>query len=309
VRKWSEPVPLADVVRAAASEIEHYSRALVSIQPDIMVSGQAVADVVHLLAEIMENATTFSPGDTSVHIAGHRLTSGSVLLEIKDSGVGIPSSRLAEINRRLDNPPVVDVAVSQHMGLFAVSRLAARHGVRVRLQPATPRGLSALVWLPSGLTGSEAAPHAGDRRPSGHSGQRGAFRHAADNGRRGATGRTSGWFRPNRPSGRNMQGGVPNVAGLGATTGVPGLFAQSPPDGIGSRAFNMARTPAQSDRTPAGLPLRVPGEYLIPSAEQMMPRQATLPQRSPESARNRLSGFQRGSREGERPNAGEGATP
>jgi signal transduction histidine kinase len=164
VRKWSEPVPLADVARAATSEIEQYSRVVLNIQPGIAVSGQAAADVVHLLAEIIENATMFSPRDTPVHVSGQELSSGGVLLEVRDSGVGVSPPRLSEMNWRLDNPPLIDVSVSRHMGLFAVSRLAARHGIRVRLRPVSPQGLSALVWLPGNLTGREAVRYS-DRPP------------------------------------------------------------------------------------------------------------------------------------------------
>jgi len=151
-RKWSEPVPLADVVRAATSEIEQYSRVAMKIQPGISITGPAVSDVVHLLAEIIENATIFSPRDTPVHISGQEIPSGGVLIEVSDNGVGVPEARLTEMNMRLDNPPVIDVSVSRHMGLFAVARLAERHGVRVRLRTKSPRGLIALVWLPDGVT-------------------------------------------------------------------------------------------------------------------------------------------------------------
>ena len=155
-RKWSDPVSLADVARAAVSEIEHYSRVSLKVQPGIAVTGPAVSDVVHLLAEVIENATIFSAKDTPVHVATQEPTSGGVLIEVSDSGVGIPDARLSEINWRLDNPPVIDVSVSRHMGLFAVAHLAERHGVRVRLRPRSPHGLSALVWLPDTITEREA---------------------------------------------------------------------------------------------------------------------------------------------------------
>src|SRR5580692_1487976 len=155
-RKRSEPVSLADVARAAASEIEQYSRVTLKVQPGIAVTGQAVSDVVHLLAEVIENATMFSANDTPVHVAAQELPSGGVLIEVGDSGVGIPEARLAEVNWRLDNPPVIDVSVARHMGLFAVARLAERHGVRVRLRPRSPRGLTALVWLPDSIIAPEA---------------------------------------------------------------------------------------------------------------------------------------------------------
>jgi hypothetical protein len=156
-RRWSQPVPLVDVLRAAISEIEQYERVVLNVQPGIQVIGQAVNDVVHLVAEIVENATTFSPEDTQVYVTGQPLTSGGVLLDITDNGVGISEQEMAHANWRLDNPPVVDVAVSRRMGLFVVGRLAARHGVRVRLRHAQSGGLTALIWLPE----SVAAPESG----------------------------------------------------------------------------------------------------------------------------------------------------
>ena len=147
-RRWNQPVALVDVLRAALSEIEQYERVTLNVQPGIAVRGQAVSDVVHLTAELVENATSFSAADTPVTIAGHLLSSGGVLLEITDQGVGMGAEEMAHANWRLDNPPVVDVAVSRRMGLFVVARLAARHGIRVRLRPAASGGLIALVWLP-----------------------------------------------------------------------------------------------------------------------------------------------------------------
>jgi len=154
-RRWSQPVPLVDVLRAAISEIEQYERVVLNVQPGIQVIGQAVNDVVHLVAEIVENATTFSPEDTQVYVTGQPLTSGGVLLDITDNGVGISEQEMAHANWRLDNPPVVDVAVSRRMGLFVVGRLAARHGVRVRLRHAQSGGLTALIWLPESVAAPE----------------------------------------------------------------------------------------------------------------------------------------------------------
>src|SRR5262249_37649190 len=113
--------------------------------------GQAVSDVVHLLAELIENATIFSPKDTPVQVTMQYLASGGVLIEVSDKGIGVSEARLEEMNWRLGNPPTTDGSGPRHMGLFAVARLAERHGVRVRLRPALPQGLSALVWLPDSL--------------------------------------------------------------------------------------------------------------------------------------------------------------
>ena len=171
-RKWSEPVPLADVARAAISEIEQYNRITLNIPPGIAVVGVAVSDVAHLLAELVENATIFSSKDTQVQVSMQELSSGGVLLEVSDKGIGVSEARLADMNWRLDNPPTVDVSVSRHMGLFAVARLAERHRVRVRLRPAIPQGLSALVWLPDSVIertrgyGSVAAGRAWPPAPS-----------------------------------------------------------------------------------------------------------------------------------------------
>ncbi len=169
VRKWSEPVPLADVARAAAAEIEQYNRVSLTVQAGVMVSGQAAADVVHLLAELIENATLFSPQNTQVRVSVMELASGGVLVEIRDDGVGISPTRLADMNWRLDHPPGLDVSVSRHMGLYAVAHLAARHGIRIRLRPGAPQGLSALVWLPNTLARQEHGPAVGGSRPVGGS--------------------------------------------------------------------------------------------------------------------------------------------
>ena len=139
-RRWNQPVALVDVLRAAVSEIEQYERVSMNVQPGISVRGQAVNDVVHLVAELVENATSFSSAETPVTVSGHLLNSGGVLLDISDQGVGMGAEEMAHANWRLDNPPVVDVAVSRRMGLFVVARLAARHGIRVRLRPATTGG-------------------------------------------------------------------------------------------------------------------------------------------------------------------------
>ncbi len=161
-RRWNQPVALVDVLRAAVSEIEQYERVSMNVQPGISARGQAVNDVVHLVAELVENATSFSSAETPVTVSGHLLNSGGVLLDISDQGVGMGAEEMAHANWRLDNPPVVDVAVSRRMGLFVVARLAARHGIRVRLRPATTGGLTALVWLPD-----ETVTHEGNGSPTG----------------------------------------------------------------------------------------------------------------------------------------------
>jgi signal transduction histidine kinase len=148
LQRSSEPVALVDVLRAAVSEIEHYERVSLNVQPGISVRGHVVNDVVHLLAELLENATSFSPAEASVTARGHLLTRGGVLLDITDQGMGMPADEMRDANSRLDNPPVVDVEASRRMGLFVVARLASRHGIKVRLRPGPTGGMTALIWLP-----------------------------------------------------------------------------------------------------------------------------------------------------------------
>jgi hypothetical protein len=184
-RRWNRPVALVDVLRAAISEIERYERVTLNAQPGIAVRTAAVSDVVHLTAELVENATSFSAANTEVTVAGHLLSSGGVLLEITDHGVGMGTEEMAHANWRLDNPPVVDVAVSRRMGLFVVARLAARHGIRVRLRPEPAGGLVALVWLPD-----ETITRESPGSPPGMPRRRPAENGAAD-GPAGAGGRTT----------------------------------------------------------------------------------------------------------------------
>ncbi len=155
---WNQqPIALRNVIRAAMSEIEEYERISLGAQPDIAVRGPAVNDVVHLLAELAENATSFSAADMLVDVSGQLMSSGGVLIDITDRGVGMADKELAYANWRLENPPAADVNVPKWMGLFVVARLAARHGIRIRLRQAEFGGLSALVWLPDDVLTRQGA--------------------------------------------------------------------------------------------------------------------------------------------------------
>ena len=154
---WHQPVALAHLIRAAVSELEEYQRVSATAQPDVAVVGPAVNDVVHLLIELTENATSFSAADMQVDISGRALASGGVLLEITDRGVGMTPKELAHANWALENPPTADMNIPKWIGLLVVARLAARHGIGVRLQPADFGGLTALVWLPDELLTEQGA--------------------------------------------------------------------------------------------------------------------------------------------------------
>ncbi|MFF9201353.1 nitrate- and nitrite sensing domain-containing protein [Streptomyces sp. NPDC014986] len=165
-RRWTRPVPLVDVLRAAASEVEQYERIELSSVPGTEVAGRVVNDLVHLLAELLENATSFSSPQTKVKVTGHALPDGRVLIEIHDTGIGLSPEDLAAINERLASPPTVDVSVSRRMGLFVVGRLSQRHGIRIQLRPSDSGGTTALVMLPVDVA-------QGGKKPQGKPGQPG----------------------------------------------------------------------------------------------------------------------------------------
>ncbi|WP_330454069.1 MULTISPECIES: nitrate- and nitrite sensing domain-containing protein [unclassified Streptomyces] len=164
-RRWNQPVPLVDVLRAASSEVESYERIELSGVPETEIHGQSVTDLVHLLAELLENATTFSSPQTKVRVTATRLPDGRVMIEIHDKGIGLTAEDFADINHKLANPPTVDAAVSQRMGLFVVGRLADRHDIRVQLRPSGEQaGTTSLVMLPDAIThgGGGEAPDQDD---------------------------------------------------------------------------------------------------------------------------------------------------
>ena len=332
-RKWSEPVPLADVARAAISEIEEYNRITLNIPMGIAVAGGAVSDVAHLLAELIENATMFSAKDTQVQVVIQELSSGGVLIEISDRGIGVSEARLAEMNWRLDNRPAIDVSVSRHMGLFAVARLAERHGVRVRLRPALPQGLSALVWLSESVierTSLYGSVGGWQSRPVG-----------AAHGAQSSVGirQIGGMPEAAAAIARSGSGNEPSAAGPRVAKGW--FRGRAADRGGASRAvggtpqWRAPSSPSHDDQTSAGLPVRIPKNSLTPDTVTDS-RTGGLPQRSdadrggpapgsgpgtgsrplrrqsPDQVRSRMAGFQRGTRradtdQGQSPRAGEGS--
>ncbi|MFJ5797109.1 sensor histidine kinase [Streptomyces decoyicus] len=157
------PVPLLDVMRAAISEIERYERVRIqSLPPHSQVAGFAADDISHLVAELLENATAFSPPDAHVELSGWLLESGEVMLSVQDEGIGMTSERMAELNERLtdveaaSSSETVDEALG--LGLYVVVRLAARHGVRVQLRDAKQGGVTAVIVLPGSILPTRPAP-------------------------------------------------------------------------------------------------------------------------------------------------------
>ena len=156
-RSWTEPVPVIDVIRGAMAEVEDYKRVSVLTAAEDAVAAPAVADMIHLLAELIENATMFSPSGTRVEIRAERVANGFAI-EIDDRGLGIEPGQLGEINEQLARPPDFDLANADRLGLFVGAKLAARHGVRVSLRPSPYGGTSAIVLLPNAIMAVPARP-------------------------------------------------------------------------------------------------------------------------------------------------------
>ena len=144
----SRPVALADVVRVAIGEVEDFARLNLVAMDDAIVAGSAAMDVAHLLSELMENATSFSPPETHVEILGHQNADGSYVLSISDQGIGMSDEQFAETNKLLAEPPLVGLTLSRSLGFTVVGRLAARFGIDVRLTSSPTGGVTALVTLP-----------------------------------------------------------------------------------------------------------------------------------------------------------------
>ncbi|MFF1838520.1 nitrate- and nitrite sensing domain-containing protein [Streptomyces sp. NPDC058231] len=157
-RQWRKPIQLMDVVRAAVAEVEAYERIEVRRLPRIGVGGPAVADLTHLIAELLENATVFSPPHTAVHVHGERVANGFTL-EIHDRGLGMPPEVLLDANLRLAETPEFELSDTDRLGLFVVSRLAQRQNVRVSLQTSPYGGTTAVVFIPAALLTDVAEAH------------------------------------------------------------------------------------------------------------------------------------------------------
>jgi signal transduction histidine kinase len=152
-RQLSRPVPASDVVGAAVSEVEHYARIEVASAPDVAVQGRAVSDLVHVIAELLDNATFFSPADKKVIVRMAMTRKKELAIQITDQGVGMSDEEIAATNARLADPPDLDVAVTRRMGLYVVARLAKRHNINVRLRDNEDieGGLIARINVPADL--------------------------------------------------------------------------------------------------------------------------------------------------------------
>jgi signal transduction histidine kinase len=167
-RQWRNPVSLRDIVRSAIAETEEFTRVITSGIPDAPVAGAAVADIVHLLAELVDNSTEFSPQDASVEVRGKAVGRG-IVLEIEDQGLGMEEAQRNALNVMLQDPPDFDVmapSTQSRVGLFVVARLAARRGIRISLRESVYGGIDAIVLIPNQLIANSTVDTSVDVRPS-----------------------------------------------------------------------------------------------------------------------------------------------
>ncbi|MEV6376361.1 sensor histidine kinase [Micromonospora musae] len=277
-RGWRNPVAVVDLVRGAISEVEAYDRVdIVDVQP-AGVLGRAVGDVIHLLAELIENATAFSPPATRVSVNGQRVANGYAL-EVTDRGLGMSDAALEDAGRRLSRSPEFDPAESARLGLFVVARLAARHAVRVNLRRSEAGGITAVVLIPAELVTDEPAPGVGDvvgRVPE----------------RRLTAARSGAAPRPRVATSRRTAAPVPTTAGPDAVAeqlapGAPPLPVEAPPSTEAGET-----SPSDLD----GLPRRV--RRRPPPAPSAHPADDTPTPRPPEEVRRVMAALQAGTARG-----------
>ncbi|MFE9374112.1 nitrate- and nitrite sensing domain-containing protein [Streptomyces sp. NPDC006711] len=274
-RRWTRPVPLVDVLRAAASEVEQYERIELAAVPATEVAGRVVNDLVHLLAELLENATSFSSPQTKVRVTGHALPDGRVLVEIHDTGIGLSPEDLAAINERLASPPTVDVSVSRRMGLFVVGRLSLRHGIRIQLRPSDSGGTTALVMLPVDVAqgGKKMPGKPGAGQPQAPAGQGG--RPGLAGGPPSRAGLAAGPLgSANGGSGSRLGAGAPR----GQVAGAPGPRAALPPRDGGPQQGRpgQGQAPQQNQQSAFGA-----GPATPPAAPRRGDRPITPPPGAP----------------------------
>jgi signal transduction histidine kinase len=332
-RRAGPPVQLADLLRAAVSEIEQYQRVMVQPPPRLMVVGYAARDLVRLTAELLDNATAFSAPETKVTIASRQADDGTVAIDVLDTGIGMREEEIAEANVRLAEGGQLDASASRRMGLFVVGRLASRHDVRVELHGGKDiAGIRATMTIPAELLVADTEP----RGPNGHrpkSDPADLVQRLAGGGApvnrveasapqstvRGDLFTTeqedtaTGWWDPITPS-----SAPPAERGIHETTPIfdemiSAWFTAEPPADADSadtptetwkfaadKGFEAAQAVADapSGVTKAGLPQRVPREKLVPGSVSAdadgLIAQGRGQQRDAETTRERLGGLQRG---------------
>jgi anti-sigma regulatory factor (Ser/Thr protein kinase) len=312
-RSWSQPVPFIDVLRAAVAEVEDYTRIQVEVRTNAALAGNAVADVVHMLAELVENATVFSPPNTQVRVQGELVGRGFAV-EIEDRGLGLSEERLAEINRDLAQVPDFDLAGSDRLGLFITGRLAQRHDIMVTLRSSVYGGTTAIVIIPMDLVVPDES-HTGPLAVAGHELEL-AGQPALTNGHGHtsiASGRTSSDGQHYAGNGQHhVDNGHRASADGGSTLDAPaepwtprhsadrpsddsGWFAR--PSGFGAQPAEPVQPAYPADPPNGGLPVRVRQASLAPQLRDQEAAYGGAAFEAPASAdaaRSTMSALQRG---------------
>jgi hypothetical protein len=248
-RQWSNPVSMTEVLRSAIAEVEQYSRVKLVPPIDGQLRGHAVADVIHLLAELVENATVFSAPHTQVLLRANLVTSG-LAVEVEDRGLGMPLEEQTRMNALLADPDQVNVArllADGRIGLFVVSQLARRHGITVRLQTNIYGGVQAVLVVPQALLGAEAG--AGTPGGAGQNGQDGQH----GQGAAGAGGASRG----RSPVVGGPEAEVSSVP-LPASGAGPSIPLAAPTASAAPRGHEQEAEPAPGGSAPEGRPAPLP---------------------------------------------------
>ncbi|MFE8948458.1 nitrate- and nitrite sensing domain-containing protein [Streptomyces sp. NPDC007856] len=304
-RAWRMPVSLTNVVRAAVSEVEDYARVEVRQLPEARVIGTAVADLTHLLAELVENAAQFSPPHTRVRVTGEPVGNGYAL-EIEDRGLGMGAETLAEANRRIEQSEALDLFDSDRLGLFVVSRLASRHDVKVHLRTSPYGGTTAVVLLPTALL------HGGAAERLSHQGEQSRQEPEPEYARVPGTNphQEAVAARSDRPA---LAATAPGPHGAVDEPASHGSGDETPPPGV--TALRLHRPPNDSEDSD-NLPRRVRQASLAPQLRQQRPEAPTRDtarhgdeRRTPELVRDRMAAYRDGWTRGGGRQPGRGAAP
>jgi signal transduction histidine kinase len=303
-RAWRRPVPMVDVVRGALAEVEDYTRVTVMPMGQVELVGRAVGDVIHLLAELIENAVSFSPPYTTVQVSGQLVANGYVI-EVEDRGLGMSQEDIDAANRRIADPPEFNLATTSRLGLFVVSRLAERHTIRVALKPSPYGGTTAVILLPHELVSEEGDDGQADG-PADH----GATAFATDRAVPGQGGPKAAMLDEWRPVPNQDPRPVltavgdvpPEPAGDLPVRGRPADVWDDAPAARPAAPEQVAEPPAEEEFTPSGLPLRVPQASIAPALRTDGPfaleGEDDGDDRSPEEIRKIMGAFQTGTRRG-----------
>ncbi|MFG1608896.1 nitrate- and nitrite sensing domain-containing protein [Actinoplanes sp. NPDC049265] len=315
-RGWRQPVPVIDVIRGAISEVEDYKRVDITTVAGSAVVGRAVGDVIHLLAELLENAASFSPPQTRVQVTGNLLPNGYAL-EIEDRGLGMSQESLDEANRKMVEPPDFDPSDSARLGLFVVARLAHRHGIKVSLRPSAYSGITAVVLVPGELITAEPIPPgllpppaAGDLPPVPTAGETGWEHPAAALQWQDADATQPVPVQePATPLIPRQRSASEPISAAGPAFASSSVADGLSPEGLVQRRRSKPATPP-GETTKEGLPKRVRQASLAPQLREAAPEDddaGTGTTRTPEEIRSMMSALQRGSTQGRQ--AATGADP